>query len=292
MSTAPQRRIPLRRRRGWAWLRLCRPIATLTGAALALTFAFILEGGSPVWHEALRLTLAMAAVLAAASILNDAMDLPVDRDRYIWRALPAGLVTTQQAYRAAAALAVLALVLSLTLDWRAFLLAAAGLALAYVYSARLKATPMSWLPLALAFALLPVWVAESVDRFDDSLWWAIPVGLTGGLAAHLVIKLPDYERDDEEATRNVLHWLTIDFAVPVAWGAVGAYIVVAVASANIENLRVEWIAPAAGAAIFLTLSMMTVLFFGVTEGRLVVQRWLLSACIVAVAVGWLGSIAP
>ena len=288
----PPPRLPLRRRRSWAWLRLLRPLAAAAGAATAVAFAFILEDGSPVWHEALRVGLLTAAVLACAAVLNDLLDQQHDAAVHPWRPLPAGLVPPHQATGLALALAAAALALAASLGWRPLLIALAALALAYLYHARLKATPFSWLPLALAFALLPLGVADAVDRFHDDLWWALPVGLSGGFTAYLALKLPDYERDDAANARNLLHWATIDYALPLAWGAMGVYIVIAVASANIENLRVEWLAPPAALAILLTLAMMGVLFTRVTERRLLVQRWLFSAAVVALALGWLGSIVP
>ena len=288
----PAGRIPLRRRRAWAWLRLLRPIATLSGAGVAVGFAFILEDGAPVWHEASRLGLVMFAVLAAASAMNDYLDRHHDRDAHIWRPLATDLIAPRDAARLAAALAVIAVAAGASLGWRPFLLTLAGLAAAALYNARLRNTPLSWLPLAVAFALVPVWAAEAVDRFDDVLWWSLPVGLLAGLTAHLAIKLPDYERDDVRGAQSLMHWMTIDFAVPMTWGLMGAYVVVAVASANVETLRVEWIAPPAAIAITATLLVMGVGFFGVTERKLVWQRWLFSGAIVSMAIGWLGSVAP
>jgi 4-hydroxybenzoate polyprenyltransferase len=240
----------------------------------------------------LRVGIVMGAVLAFASLMNDLLDRHHDRDVYIWRPLPADLVDRDRALRLTQFLAVLAIALAASLGWRPALIAIAGLAAAYLYNVRLKATPFSWVPFALAFALIPVWVAESVDRFDDVLWWSFPVGLSGGLATYIAIKLPDYERDDTDHTRNFLHWLTIDYAVPVAWGAMGAYIVIAVASANIQTIRAEWLVPPAAIAIVLTLAVMVPLYFGVTERKLVAQRWLFSASVVALSFGWLGSIIP
>lgn len=292
MSSGSPRRLPLRRQPGWAWLRLLRPIALTVATATAVGFAFILEDGSPTWHEALRIGIVMAAVLAFASVMNDILDRHHDRDVYIWRPIPADLVDRDRALRLTQFLAVLAIALAASLGWRPALIAIAGLAAAYLYNVRLKATPFSWVPFALAFALIPVWVAESVDRFDDVLWWSFPVGLSGGLATYIAIKLPDYERDDTDHTRNFLHWLTIDYAVPVAWGAMGAYIVIAVASANIQTIRAEWLVPPAAIAIVLTLGVMVPLFFGVTERKLLAQRWLFSASVVALSFGWLGSIIP
>ena len=106
------------------------------------------------------------------------------------------------------------------------------------------------------------------------------------------MKLPDYERDDVSGAQSLMHWMTIDFAVPMTWGLMGAYVVVAVASANLENLRAEWIAAPAAIAIVAALTMMSVGFFGITERKLVWQRWLFSASVVAMGIGWLGSIVP
>ena len=286
------RRVPLRRRPAWAWLRLFRPVALLTGVGVALGAAFTLDNGSPAWHEALAVAIVMAGLLAAASAFNDAEDAEFDRDAHVWRPIPAGFVTVPQAQRAAAAWALAALIAAATLGWIPFLLALATVALAYLHSARLKPGNFAWIAWALAFALVPLWIAEGVDAFDRVLWWAFPVGMTAGLAMYLAVKLPDYERDDSDDAHNLLHWLTIDYAVPVAWGAVGAHIVMAVASANLESLRAEWIIPAASVAIVLALVMMGILFFGVTERRLVWQRWILSLAIVGMEIGWLGSIIP
>ena len=292
-SEGPRRpvRLPLRRRPAWGWLRLLRPLALLGGTATAVGFAWTLDG-SPAWHEVVRVAPVMASTLAAASSFNDAADAEFDRSAHVWRPIPSGLIRVDQAQRAAALAAVVALVLAASLDWIALLLVLATLVLAYQYSARLRGTYLGWAPWSLSFALVPLWVGEAVDAFDEVLWWSFPVGIVAGLAAYLVIKLPDYERDDADGARNVLHWLTIDYAVPVSWGAVASLIVVAVASANVENLRAEWIIPTATTAIVLELVLMGVLFFGVTERRLVWQRWALSFAIVAMSIGWLGSIAP
>ena len=261
------------------------------GTAIAVGFAFIVGIGSPAWHEVLRVGLVAGALLGAASAFNDAPDAAFDRDAHVWRPIPAGLVSVEQALRLAALLAIVALAVGATLDWRAFLLILVTVVAAYLYSAQLKPSPFAWIAWSVSFALLPLWVAEGVDAFDDVLWWSFPVGLVAGLATYMVIKLPDYERDDHDDARNLLHWMTIDYAVPLSWGAVGALIVVAVASANLEELRPEWIIPTVTVAIVLSLTMMGVLFLGVTERRLVWQRWVLSLAIVAMTLGWLGSIA-
>ena len=285
-------RIPLRRRAAWAWVRLLRPVAALAAAAVVVGFAFILEEGTPVWHEVLRVGLSMFAVIAAASAMNDYLDRRHDRDAHIWRPLAADLIAPRSALVLAAACAIAALAMSASLGWRTFLPMLGGLICVGLYNLQLRRTPFSWLPLAIAFALVPPWVAEAVGRFDGYLWWSLPVGAVGGLAAHMAMKLPDYERDDVPGFRSLMHWMTIDYAVPMTWGVMGVFIVLAVASANFERLRIEWVAPPTAIAVVFTLAMMGASFFGVSERKLVWQRWLFSLAIVGLAVGWLGSIVP
>jgi len=292
MSGPFEPRIPWRRRRRWAWLRLIRPLALVTTAATAVGFAFIAEAGTPEWHEAVRIGVAMAALIAAAAIYNDVFDFPHDRQVHLWRPVASDLVGAEEALRFAALFGVVALVVAGSLGWRSFLLFAVGFLAALMYSAFLKRTVFSWIPFALAFALLPIWVYDALDRFDDVLWWSIPVGATGGLAFYLAYKLPDYERDDVDSWRDLPHWATIDVAVPLAWAAMATFLIAAVASANIENLRAEWLVPSAALALTSSLLVMAALLIRVTERRLLVQRWLTGVAVIAMAIGWLGSITP
>ncbi len=292
MAATPEPRSPLRRRPAWAWLRLVRPLALAAGVATAVGFAFIAAGGEPNWHQTLRIGLAFAALLASAAALNDAADAPHDKTAHLWRPIPSGFISADQALRLALVLGALAFALAGSLGWRPLLIFAVGLLAALLYTTALKRTVLSWLPFSLAFALLPIWVYDALDRFDDVLWWSFPVGFAGGLAFYLAYKLPDFERDDQDGERNVLHWLTIDFAVPAAWGAMAAYLVVAVASANVQDIRAEWLVPPAAIALTLALGVITALTIRVTERRLLVQRWLTAFAVLALALGWLGSITP
>ena len=292
MRAAPTPRVPLYRRRPWAFLRLLRPRAALAGAGMAVGFAFIAADGAPGWHETLRLALAVAAVLAASAAYNDVADAPYDHDRYLWRPLPSGLVTAREALYVALVFAVAALALGASLGTRPLILALAGLLAGATYSSALRATALSWLPFSLAFALVPPFVYESLDRFRDPIWWSFLVGALGGLSFYLLFKLPDYERDDIDGQRNLLHWASIDYAIPITWAAIGAYAIVAAASANAETLRLEWFTPPLVIILLLTLGTMALLWGRITERRLELQRWLLSPAVLAMAAGWLGSINP
>ncbi len=284
------RRRPLRRQPFWGWIRLLRPNVLFLGTGTVIGFAFIFTGGHPEWHEIFRVAIAMAAGIGFFSVMNDVLDLDRDRDVYIWRPLPSGLVDPTKARILVLILAFVTLGVCVSLSWRSLLIAIGLLAVSWLYNSRLKTTPLSWIAFPIIFSLIPFWVSESLHQFATVLWWSVPVGFTAGLVAHMVIKLPDYERNDVNGSRNVLHWLTIDYAVPVTWGLMGAYIVIAVASANVQGVRIEWIGPPAFVAILLTLTVICSSFFGVTERKLIIQRWLLSVAVIGVSIGWLGSI--
>ena len=292
MSRTSAPRPPWRRRRSWAWVRLTRPIALVAATATVVGFAFIAEAGSPNWHETLRIGIAMAALVAAAAVYNDVLDSPHDRQVHLWRPVASDLVGTEEALRLAAVLGLVALAVAGSLGWRSFLLFAVGLLAAFIYSASLKRTAFSWVPFTLAFMLVPIWVYDALGRFDDVLWWSIPVGGTGGLAFYLAYKLPDYERDDVDGWRDLLHLATIDAAVPLAWAAIATFLIAAVASANVENLRAEWLIPPAALALTFSSIVMLALLIRVTEKRLLVQRWLTGFSVITMTIGWLGSITP
>ena len=87
------------------------------------------------------------------------------------------------------------LVITVALPTGAWLVGAAGLACGLSYDFWLKRTPLSWLPMAIAFPLIPAWVYLSLDRWTAFLWWAFPVGLLLGAAVHLANQLPDIAAD-------------------------------------------------------------------------------------------------
>ena len=292
MLRTSEPRIPWRRRQGGAWLRLVRPVAVIAATATVIGFAFIAEAGTPNWHATLRIGVALAALMAASAVYNDVLDFPHDRQVHLWRPVASDLIGSSAALRLAAVLGLVALAVAGSLGWRPFLLFAVGFLAALVYSISLKRTAFSWVPFSLAFALLPLWVYEALHRFDSVLWWSLPVGGTAGLAFYLAYKLPDYERDDVDSWRDLLHLATIDVAVPLAWAATAAFLIVTVASANVENLRAEWLVPPAALTLTGSLLVMAALLLRVTEKRLIVQRWWTGFVVIAMTIGWLGSITP
>ncbi|MFF4902682.1 UbiA family prenyltransferase [Streptomyces sp. NPDC001068] len=71
----------------------------------------------------------------------------------------------------------------------------AGVAAAWGYDLRLKATVWSWAPYALGFAALPAFVALGLPGQPWPAWWVVTAGALLGVGAHLGDVLPDIRAD-------------------------------------------------------------------------------------------------
>ncbi|MFJ2721237.1 UbiA family prenyltransferase [Streptomyces sp. NPDC087437] len=71
----------------------------------------------------------------------------------------------------------------------------AGVAAAWAYNLRLKATAWSWAPYAVGFAALPAFVALGLPGQPWPAWWVVTAGALLGVGAHLGDVLPDIRGD-------------------------------------------------------------------------------------------------
>lgn len=81
----------------------------------------------------------------------------------------------------------------------------AGVSSAWGYNLGLKATALSWLPYAVSFGLVPVYVWRATG--DAPPAWLVAGGALLGVAAHLVNVLPDLEADRVGSVRGLPHRL-------------------------------------------------------------------------------------
>ncbi|HYQ75724.1 UbiA family prenyltransferase, partial [Cellulomonas sp.] len=79
---------------------------------------------------------------------------------------------------------------------------------AWAYNARLKSTPWSWLPYAVAFGGLPSVATLGVPGGAAlAPWWVTAGGALLGVGAHLANVLPDLEDDAATGVRGLPHRL-------------------------------------------------------------------------------------
>lgn len=150
-----------------------------------------------------------AAVLAgqlSVGWCNDYVDRDRDRrsgrtDKPIVRGTVAAPVVG-----AAAVIALAACVpLSLASGWRAALAHLAGVAAAWAYDLGLKATPLSPVPYAVGFGLLPAFVVLGLPGHPAPPAWLVAAGVTLGVGAHFANVLPDLRADRQTGIVGLPH---------------------------------------------------------------------------------------
>jgi 4-hydroxybenzoate polyprenyltransferase len=193
--------------------------------AAAAGFALLFRAGSPHRDTGRRLVRLMAMTAAqqvAISLHNDWCDRALDAATKPWRALPQGFVSPGLVNRTAWALAALSVVLAAPAGWRLVLLDVAGTGAGFLYNARLKRTPWSWLPFAVAFPLLPLFGAAVLDAWPRRWWSLFVVGAPAVLAIHLADTIPDLEGDAGAGMAGLAHRLGRQRAGRLCVGALSA----------------------------------------------------------------------
>jgi 4-hydroxybenzoate polyprenyltransferase len=147
-----------------------------------------------------RLWLIAVVMLSAQfsiSALNDWADAGLDAAAGRPRPIPRGLVSRQSAMIAAVVFGVLAVagLLAAGPGGAGILLVAIGLTSGWLYDLVLKSTPWSFLPFAVAFPLLAVWVGVVAGRPLMALLPFFAIGAPLGVAIHLADSMSDLDSD-------------------------------------------------------------------------------------------------
>jgi len=174
-------------------VRLAHPFPSLLNALVTLAIAALADGGLPT---AARLGLAMLALQASIGAVNDLVDAGVDAGRKPGKPIPRGIVGPGEARALAAGGLIAGLALALPSGPATVAVAAIGVGLGYVYDVRLSRTAWSWLPLAAALPLVPVfaWLGTT-GEVPPALLPLIPIGIVGGGGLALANGIADLERD-------------------------------------------------------------------------------------------------
>lgn len=183
-------------------MRACHPEPALAVTAIAAALAG--GAGAPV----LRVGAAFAAGQLTTGWSNDWIDR--DRDRRSRRhdkPLVQGRLSAATLGSAAALAGAACVPLSLALGRRAGLAHLAAVGSAVSYNAVLKSGPLSWLPYAVSFGLLPDVIVLATPGGGLAPGWATAAGALLGVGAHLANVLPDLEDDLATGVRGLPHRL-------------------------------------------------------------------------------------
>ena len=176
-------------------IRLFHLVPSLATVAVALLFLPIVAGGAPPLGATVLLALSLALQQFAISAHNDWCDRDVDAIAKPSRPIPAGRISPRAVLLLAASLAAGSLLLAAPLGADEVALVALFLLCGFAYNARLKRTPLSWLPFSLAFPLIPLFAAAALDSWPA--WWPAAALAAQPLivAIHLADSIPDVETD-------------------------------------------------------------------------------------------------
>jgi 4-hydroxybenzoate polyprenyltransferase len=160
-----------------------------------------------VGHSAsgiVRVAAAMLASQLAIGWVNDWLD--ADRDRAADRTdkpVAAGTIDRRTVGILGLVASVACVVLSLFLGWPAGLLMILALVSALLYDWPLKFTPLSVVPYAVSFGLLPAIVVTALPGSPAPAPWLVAAGALLGAGAHFANALPDLDDDARTGVRGL-----------------------------------------------------------------------------------------
>ncbi|MES2208627.1 MAG: UbiA family prenyltransferase [Chloroflexota bacterium] len=205
------------------------PFPSLLNGVAVLVMAMI-AGGSTT--TALRLGGAMVLIQFAIGTLNDIVDAPRDGGRVPAKPIASGLIGMATARRVAVGAGVGGLILAAPSGSITFLIACLGLGCGVAYDLALSRTPVSWLPLAFALPLVPVFAwYGAVDRLPGEILTMVPIAVIAGTGLAIGNALVDHASDAARGRRTV----AVAFGPTRGWVIHGALIIVAVVLAVVRR---------------------------------------------------------
>ena len=185
-------------------LELLHPIPSLLTTLAAVGFALIF-GIGPRDVRLYWIAGIMLLVQFSISALNEWADVDLDQRAGRRRPIPLGLVSPGVALAVAVLCAIGAFLLCTLANFGtvALLLVGIGLACGWAYDLRFKATPLSFLPFAIAFPLMPFWIGLLAGRPASSLGILFLGGSPLATAIHLADAIPDRDRDRTAGLRTL-----------------------------------------------------------------------------------------
>ena len=286
-------RIRLARSRLAAWAALCRPRTGLwlqgSSALMVLTAA----GGSIDWHLPVLYSAMVAAFAYAAALINNALDSEIDAHARLMRPIAAGRLSSRAALLAAPIPAALGCAIGFATDWRVAVIGIAMLATCTLYSWGWRGSAFGVAAFALLGVLLPAGAIVLVESGFPSAhaFWVIPIGALSGAGAFMLYKLPDYEVDDVDGSRSILHWLGVDTAIAMSWAVLAAAMALAASSINVSGGNLAWLLAPLLYLILVGLFCIRMLMRRLTEIRLRLQRSLILPLLPLLPIMWLGAAA-
>jgi 4-hydroxybenzoate polyprenyltransferase len=190
-------------------VRLVHPFPSALTAVATCVIALVAGTDAGI---AVRLGLAMLALQFAIGAANDFADADRDRMGRPDKPIPGGLVSLREAQIVFVVFAIAGLALAATVRLEALGIALLGLSDGLLYDLRLKGRTLSWLPMAIGVAILPVFAwAGSTGTWPPGLIWIALVAFLAGASLAMMNALADVEVDKAAGITSI--------AVRLGWDA-------------------------------------------------------------------------
>jgi 4-hydroxybenzoate polyprenyltransferase len=189
-----------------AYIELLRPplapMDIVMPAAAALLSAFVCTGALPALYPFILATIGAYCAITSSYVLNDCIDIDVDRIAMPDRPLPSEQLSRRHALAWSLLLFVFAAIIALYLNLESFVVLLVATLIITIYSTWAKRnTSFSWLFVGLAFGLVPfgVWLAISpLGIFKDG-----PGLQVSSLILALMICITDWGFTNCDASRDI-----------------------------------------------------------------------------------------
>ena len=223
------------------------PAVSVTLIVAALMVAREADPAALAWGVA-----STAAGQASVGWSNDYLDRRRDAAaRRLEKPLVSGRVTPRVVITAAVLALVSCIALALPLGAAETVVMAVAVASAWAYNAGLKETVLSWLPYAVSFGLLPVFVWSATPGGGAPRPWIVAGASLLGVAGHVMNVLPDLEGDARAGDRGLPHRLGARGSLLVACLVLAVMLVVVLIVARIwDDPSLAQVATASSATVF------------------------------------------
>ncbi len=274
------------------WMEMLRPYTGFWMQVSAGLMVVTAAEGSVEWGQPFIYCAIIVMFTYTAALVNGALDAELDGNTSrLWRPIPAGRVSVRVALISALFPFGLGCAGAFVHNWQVGVMALAMLAAAILYHVLWRGSVLGVLVWAFIGVLLPAGAIQMAgDVFPSAhVLWIIPIGALTGAGAFMLYKLPDYERDDVDGARSILHWLGIDTAVAMTWAVLAAAMALSAASINLSGGSLAWLL---GPLLYLILVGLFCIWMQMTrlsELRLRLQRYLILPILPLLLVCWLGA---
>lgn len=207
MNSRQYERIWARDNRIFSVLAMTHPTAVLLFGGSVFILTLVAQRSAFEIGVAIQLMLAMIFAQITIGVANEVSDVDIDTVTKKWRAIPAGHISRRGETIVAFISFVLAVGISASVSITASVLLSVGIGLGILYSARLKRTRYSWIPYAIAYPAVPIWVWLSLDQFSGGLYVLFILAFPLVLAICVLNELRDFDEDFIFGLRGFVHGL-------------------------------------------------------------------------------------